>query len=224
MTDAKLTNLQFSTLAALWMQPSSGVPNTYFTNVLHIGLKAAARDELRDAKLIDVVQKKKGARIEAIKLTGAGRSRLRDEAGLEPIGRPGAGDRVLRALVSAFGDQLDDTRNLPELLDDARAGREAAMDSGPASTVADTEDMQVRIRKAYGALAQRAGAWVMLAKVRDALGSADRTDVDKALLQLSREPGVDFIPESNQKVLTPEERAAAFPLGNQHMHLLSIRS
>ena len=220
MTDVKITNLQFSALAALWTQPSSGVPNTYFTNVLKVDLPKDTREKLRAAKLIEVVQERKNGPIRAIKLTSAGRARLRAEAKLPPPDRPGTGDRVLRALVSAFNDHLDNSRNLPELLD----GAPTEGDSTTASAVADREDMRDRIRKAYGAVTRRPGAWVMLDKVREALGPADRADVDNALLQLSREPGVDFIPESNQKVLTDEERAAALSFGNQDVHLLSIRS
>jgi hypothetical protein len=44
------------------------------------------------------------------------------------------------------------------------------------------------------------------------------------LIQLSRAPDVDIVPESNQKVLTPDERAAAVSIGNQDMHLISIGS
>src|SRR5262245_38181873 len=149
MTDARLTNLQFSALAALWTQPSSGVSNTFIQKNLHVDL-TKAWDGLRSAKLIEMVQKKKGARIEAIRLTPEGRRRLREEAALEPIGRPGTGDRVLRAPVHALRDRIDDSRNLPELLtllDGAAPTVPAETHSHTASTAVDLEDLQIQIRK-----------------------------------------------------------------------------
>ena len=37
-----------------------------------------------------------------------------------------------------------------------------------------------------------------------------------------RIPGVSLIPEENQKVLTPDDRAAAVEIGDQDKHLIAI--
>jgi hypothetical protein len=84
--------------------------------------------------------------------------------------------------------------------------------------------METQIRKAYGEIAPRAGALVMLTQLRDALGCPDRGQVDAALIQLSRAPDVRIVPESNQKALTEEQRAAAVSIGNQDRHLILIGS
>ena len=43
-------------------------------------------------------------------------------------------------------------------------------------------------------------------------------------MTLNRERGVNLVPESNQKVLKPQERAAAVTIGNQDKHLVAISS
>ena len=69
------------------------------------------------------------------------------------------------------------------------------------------------------------GAYVMLADLRAALsGTHGVDDVNAALRRLDKAPDVHLVPESNQKVLTPVQRAAAVRIGNQDMHLLAIRS
>ena len=46
--------------------------------------------------------------------------------------------------------------------------------------------------------------------------------VDDALRRLSRDAGVNIVPESNQKMLTDADRRAALHLGGQDTHLLAI--
>jgi hypothetical protein len=220
MPDRDLSNLQFAALAVLWTQPSSGVPNTFFTNKLHVDLDYKSREGLRKDGLIEVVQEKKGRPIQAIKLTSAGRERLREEAGREPHGRPSTGDRVIRGLVSAFGDHFDDSLNLPELL--GRAATPKPVPAEPVSTSIDVADMQMRIRKAYSTLVRSTGDWVNLLDLRNALEPADRSEVDGALIHLNRDPDVHIVPKSDQKSLTPEQRAAAVVIGNQDRHQIAI--
>lgn len=81
-----------------------------------------------------------------------------------------------------------------------------------------------RIRGAYTALAARPGAWVALAKLRGHLDDLPRTDIDDALGELFRAGAISLIPEENQKVLTPPDRAAALEVGNQAKHLISIEA
>ncbi|SCE73077.1 hypothetical protein GA0070216_101625 [Micromonospora matsumotoense] len=82
--------------------------------------------------------------------------------------------------------------------------------------------LDLRIRQAYAALAAEPGAWVSLTRLRPFFGDVDTADLDEALRELEREPDVDIVPESNQKVLTPADVAAALRLGGQDKHLLAI--
>lgn len=66
------------------------------------------------------------------------------------------------------------------------------------------------------------GTWVKLATVRHDLGDFDRATVDETFRKMNRLDDVDLIPESNQKTLTPADRAAAVHFGGQDKHLIWI--
>jgi hypothetical protein len=87
-----------------------------------------------------------------------------------------------------------------------------------------SSDLESRIRKAYDQLAPQAGDYVMLDELRGELNGVPKTEVDAALIRLNRQSDVHLVPESNQKVLTDEQRSAAVSIGNQHKHLLAIGS
>ncbi len=80
-----------------------------------------------------------------------------------------------------------------------------------------------RIRRAYSDLASRPGGWVSLTDLRAALADVPRAELDDALRALSREPGVNLIPEENQKVLTDADRDAALVIGPGPKHLIAIQ-
>jgi hypothetical protein len=66
------------------------------------------------------------------------------------------------------------------------------------------------------------GKYVTLEKVRNRLPSAlDRATVDHALKMLGRADAA-LVPESNQKTLTREQRAAAVHLGGQDKHVIAL--
>lgn len=71
-----------------------------------------------------------------------------------------------------------------------------------------------------------AEAWssdiIPLTDLRAAIGG-DRATQDAALRRISREPGWTLLPESNQKMLTREDRAAAVVVGDQEKHYLVVR-
>jgi hypothetical protein len=79
-----------------------------------------------------------------------------------------------------------------------------------------------RVRAAYAKLAPEPRAWVGLATLRDALNGESRAEVDQALHRLNRAADVNLIPESNQKVLTEEDRDAAVRIGGEDRHLIAI--
>jgi hypothetical protein len=88
----------------------------------------------------------------------------------------------------------------------------------------DAVDVESRVRSAYVKLAARAGGWVDLARLRAELPDVSKRELDDALTQMQRTPGVSLIPEENQKTLTDEDHAAAVEIGNQARHLIAIES
>jgi len=88
------------------------------------------------------------------------------------------------------------------------------------ATPATTED---RIRAAYGRLTARPGGWVSLTRLRAEL-TDPRDDVDAALAQLHRTPGVSVIPQEDQKVLTDADRASAVVIGDKPKHLIAMEA
>jgi hypothetical protein len=214
MPRKELTQLQVSALITLWAQPDEWVPNNRLENVLRIRLERPRRDDLAARDLITVRQERKGGPV-SIRLTEQGRDHIYRYAQLDselPSGTK-SGDAALRAVLVALRPLFNGALTLPALV----AGRRPA-----SPTPGPEHDMEARIRKAYTAVAARPGAWVMLSRLREAIGAADRADVDAALVRLNRTPDVHIIPESNQKALTAVERAAAVSIGNQDRHAIQI--
>ena len=58
--------------------------------------------------------------------------------------------------------------------------------------------------------------------LRAQLRDVPRAELDRALLMLSRSADAAIAPESNQKTLTPADRAASIRIGGQDKHLLAI--
>jgi hypothetical protein len=84
------------------------------------------------------------------------------------------------------------------------------------------DPLEARIRAAYWQLAQAPGDWVGLAKVRSLLDGTPTEEVDDALRRLVRQPDVDIAPETDQRQLTPADRAAAVHIGGRENHLLKV--
>ncbi|GLX10857.1 hypothetical protein [Microbispora sp. NBRC 16548] len=91
--------------------------------------------------------------------------------------------------------------------------------SVPASA---SDDVETMIRKAYAQLADKPNAWVSLTRLRPLLGDAPRDEVDAAFRRMIGLPDVRLVPESNQKMLTDEDRSAAVVIGDQAKHLILI--
>lgn len=87
-------------------------------------------------------------------------------------------------------------------------------------TVASPAD---QVRAAYQSLASEQGAWVSLARLRDALPGMSRQEQDRAIKSLyDNSEDVNIVPENNQKSLTQAQRDAALRFGGQDKHLISI--
>jgi len=65
---------------------------------------------------------------------------------------------------------------------------------------------------------------VSLVELRNRLSDIPRETLDQALARLNLEPDIFLWPESNQKILTREDRAAAIRLGNQDLHWIQMEA
>lgn len=93
----------------------------------------------------------------------------------------------------------------------------------PQAGGASIPEIQNHIRDAYNKLARQPGAWVSLTRLRERLAkNLPRQKVDEALRLLNRMPGVNLVPENNQKMLTKADRDAAVRLGDQDKHNIAI--
>jgi hypothetical protein len=88
---------------------------------------------------------------------------------------------------------------------------------------AATHDLEATIRTAYRSLATQPRAWVSLTQLRALLDNgATKTEVDNALRRMNRTPSVNIMPQSNQKVLSTEDRAAMVRIGGEDKLLICI--
>jgi hypothetical protein len=207
MPGAELTPVQRFVLVTLMIK-ASALPNTYFTNVAHIGLKREYRDDLRDRGLIKVTPKPL-----VLELTEAGWGQAISELGGEVPARAGSAGGALYVALEFLRGLLDHLGVAPSELFTLRI---RSADAVPAPAPADFE---ASIRKAYGEVA-RSGEYVSLAKIRDALTA----DIDSTLARMHRESDVNLIPNSSQGDLTDDDRSAAVKIGNQDRHLIAIGS
>lgn len=86
----------------------------------------------------------------------------------------------------------------------------------------DGPPLDDRLRTAYRLLAVEPGDWVSLTEVRRLVRDAPRAAVDDALRRLDGSPDVHLVPETDQRRLTPADRAAAVRIGSRDRHLLKV--
>jgi hypothetical protein len=82
-------------------------------------------------------------------------------------------------------------------------------------------DTEIQIAAQITALATP-DRWNSLTDLRPHLSRWTRQEQDNALRKMERLEDVNLVPESNQKTLTPADRAAAVWIGEQAKHLLWI--
>jgi hypothetical protein len=202
-----LTAVQRYVLLTLMIK-AEPMPYKIFGN----SLKAEKRRELVTGGLIEAAPTPKGIMLE---LTQKGHDRAFEELGGEAPARSGTAGITLYAALAFLRDLVDRTGTSPR---DLFRFRLAAPISADAPAHLDES-----IRKAYAELAQP-GDYLMLARLRALLPDVPRAELDAALIELNRSPDVALVPESNQKVLTDPERAAAVSIGNQLKHLIAIKA
>jgi hypothetical protein len=205
MPDPELTSVQRYVLLTMMI---SAEPLAF--KVVGNSLKAAKRDQLKAWGYIEV----SGSPM-LLELTQAGHDRAVCELGGEPPARSGTIGLALYTALTFVRDLIDRTGTEPQDLFRFRL-------SAPKVIAEQETDLEERIRKAYSSLTARPGDHLMLADLREALPDVSTATLDAALVRLNRSRDVALVPESNQKMLTAVQRAAAVTIGNQFKHLIAI--
>ncbi|MEU6411828.1 hypothetical protein [Microbispora sp. NPDC046933] len=132
--------------------------------------------------------------------------------------------RSENSLAEIFGREEDLPPATTEAPVEEPSASEAAIPQPPAASGISlaSDDVETMIRKAYAQLADKPNAWVSLTRLRPLLGDAPRAEVDAVLRHMIGLPDVRLVPESNQKMLTDEDRSAAVVIGDQAKHLILI--
>lgn len=84
--------------------------------------------------------------------------------------------------------------------------------------------IQQQVYAAYLALSVKDQDWVRLAKLRThhLVADIDRADLDKAIVELDGAGEAILAPDSNRKVLTDADHAAAILLAGEDNHLIAF--
>ncbi|MDP9848287.1 hypothetical protein [Streptosporangium lutulentum] len=237
MSDKKLSIPEISALVVLMVEAKE-VSNPELKEHHGLTLDGKARRHLNELKLVDSW---KDGRAYAHVLTDLGWARMAEElhAGTVPL-LPGSAGAMARALLIGLQGFMKRTdhrladifqpRNdsdagdssVPAAESEVEVSTPAAVAASPAPAATSTPDIEARVRAAYTELAREPGTWVSLTKIRPLLGDATRAEVDDVLTLMNRMPGVNIVPESNQKTLTQQDRDAAVTIGDQAKHFLSI--
>jgi hypothetical protein len=210
MANKPLTVPEKSALLVLMLMGNE-VSNSEINDAYLFYIDRPVRDTLNQSGLIDIRMESRPRRHYVHSLTEAGWQQGRHEL-TEPLpDRADKSFRVMHGVLRALDAHL------------TRTNQELKLFLHPVTEAEQpTADVTERIETTYDSLVGRPGGWVSLTRLRGALDRVPRDEIDEALRQLSRRPQVYLIPEANQKILTPEDRAAAVDLGGEAKHLLSI--
>lgn len=219
MANKPLTIPAKSALLVLMLLGKAEVTNAEIADAYRFTIDLPVREALTGGGLITARLETRPRRHYLHALTKDGWQQGRREL-TEPLpDRADKSFRVLHGVLRALDAHLTRTgQDLEPFLhpnEDGRVDRSMVDDRAAG-------DVTEWIESAYDSLVGRRGGWVSLTRLRGALARIPRDEVDEALRQLSHNPQVYLIPEANQKILTPEDRAAAVELGGEDKHLLSI--
>lgn len=208
------TELTMAEKALLFILLAEGreLPNTVLTNHYRVKLETASRDRLKVQGLIRVEKKNRRVYLELDDL-GAKRAIEEFDAAAPAAAVPAGAGAVGAALYAILGVIK---RNVH------RSGQTYQDFFAPPVDRLDPAEIEARVRAAYGQLARKPGAWVKLTAMRPRLADIARADLDRVLVAMSRQRGVDIIAELHQETLTPAEREAAVVIGGQDKHEFAI--
>jgi hypothetical protein len=214
MSGSNLGIRQRAALLAL-MAEARELTNPELQQICGFTLTGKDRTTLNDHHLVST---RKVGRAYAHELTDKGWNRCADELTGSAPPRAGSAAGALYAVLAGLHRYLERTElKLADVFLPATVG--AAEPEPPAGP-----DAEQRVRTAYRRLAHRHGDWVSLTDLRALLPDLDRSEVDAVLRRMSRTPWVNIVPAANQKVLTPDDRAAAVRIGMADCHLIAIEA
>jgi hypothetical protein len=211
----ELTGTEQAVLLVL-MAEARPVPNP---ELIQLGpeLRKDSRDQLNRKGLVEST---KVGRSYVHELTDDGWALGRQLFGIDAPARSSGQGKALYTLMRGLNRYF--TRDeLP--LADVFAPAENTAEPAPPRRPELPSD-QARVQEGYDKLANTPGAWVALVRLRAELPDVGHHELDDTLRRMYRIPGVHLIPESNQKVLTDDDRQAAVVIGEQHKHLIAIES
>jgi hypothetical protein len=184
------------------MLENRAVPNTELVNEHRVRLSPADRDRLNVDGLL---QTTKDSRPYLHRITDKGIDWcVRDLVDGEAPSRSGPVARVHALLLRRFVRYHQQRGTLNEAI------------------CAIEESLDELIRKAYHDLSVGRQDWIRLARIRSQLNGAAKDDVDEALLTMTKTGTVHLVPDSNRKVLTDADHAAAIRIGGEDKHLMAI--
>ncbi|SER39825.1 hypothetical protein [Actinokineospora terrae] len=126
----------------------------------------------------------------------------REITSIEPTPKSGGLTRVMFALVRVVIERLLQQNSLLGFL--------------------HPDDLESLILRVYRDLSVKPQDWVRLAKLRPELNGAEKSEVDEVLLGMVRAGGTHLAPDSNRKVLTEADHAAAIRIGGEDNHLMAV--
>lgn len=215
MSDDNLKLVETCALLVL-MCEAREVPNSYLTNEVGLSLKKDERNRLVKFGLVEVREDRRRL---FLNLTDEGWRRALSAIGDQPPKRSGSAGAAIYQLIGTLRRFLTRSGFAPA---DFFVPAEPEPEPAPGESTATTDDIAALIRKAYDRVARSPGDSVKLVRIRAELNGIDSGRVDQALVAMSGNRDVRIFPESNQKTLTDEDRAAAVSIGNRDKHLIAI--
>lgn len=227
MDHPRLTPTQSSVLFILLAE--SRELSTSEIRELGPALDKAGRDRLNSLGLIE---SRRGARRAYFHvLTDRGWAWCAAELHAGPPARANSFLRAMYTVLDGIGRYIDaeDLRlhevfgrpRLPSTESDESAGDSPAVDSPPPATTPDA-DPRAQIAAAYHSRVPLPGGFVLVTHLRTDLPVLSPEVFDATMVAFQREPGVSLIPQEDQALLTPADRAAAVMVGTQPCHLFAI--
>ena len=156
------------------------------------------------------------------------------DAGLTPIGTPGASTKFDRTQHKAIGAPIRDGASVSVVRPGHRVdldGVDKLLEKAVVEELSETptpeplsadpavREVQVENRiRAYFRDHKIASGWASIAGLRDSTPDVDRDELDSALERLAVTPGVQVIPWDNLKALSQADRDAALRFGGQDNH------
>ena len=213
MTESALTARDRLTLLTLMAIGEEPVSNAILLSRAGFRMESRTKARLNEGDLLETT---KIGRADWHRLTEKGWAWCTKEMGQPAPAGSDTGTRCLYLNMSVWRRFLDiNNKALADLY-------HPVVDA--VSNSASDRSLPSRIRHLYWDLAPEPGDWVSLTEIRTALTDVARDDVDAALRDLNRQPDVSITPQTDQRRLTPADRASAIHLGGKDKHQIVVRT